>query len=81
MSAVTSVQDLVLATLRSPHPEWELRGAVRAMLATGYEREKLIHELNSLRRDLAAQGREREEDALFDVLDALAGWSVPSLGE
>ena len=81
MRAGAVVEDVVMASLRSPQPEWELRGAVRAMLATGHDRDALIRELNRLRRELGAQGREREEGALFDVLDALAGWSRPAPGE
>ena len=78
MSAMRSIEELAIASLRSPQPEWELQGAVRAFLATGHDRETLIRELNRLRRELGARGREREEGAIFDVLDALSGWSRPA---
>ena len=78
-AAEASVDDAVMTALRSDQPGCELRRAVRALLATGGDRKTLVRELNLLRRVPATQGREREENALFDVLDALAGWSVPAL--
>lgn len=79
MIATTTLDELVAVTLQSPHPEWELRGIVRAVLSSGYDQEALIQDLNQSRRAFAANGQEREENALFDVLDALSGWSEPKL--
>ena len=79
MTAVAPIDDLVPTTLRAPHPEDELRGVVRALLAAGYDRDALIRDLNRWRLHYQAAGQEREESALFDVLDALAGWCAPGL--
>jgi len=73
------LDDLVAATLRAPQPECELRGMVRALLASGFDREALIRDLNRRRLQMEAARREQEGSALFDVLDALAGWCGPGL--
>ena len=73
MTAVAPIDDLVPATLSAPQPDGELRGMVPALLAAGYDREALIRDLNRWRLHYAATGQEREENLLFDVLDALAG--------
>lgn len=79
MTATTTIDDLVAAAFREPHPESELRGMVRALLATGYDRDRLVRDLNRCRLENENAGREPEASALFDLLDALAGWSAPEL--
>lgn len=79
MTAVVSIDDLVPLTLQAPQPDGELRGMVRTLLAAGYDRDALVRDLNRWRRHYQAAGLEREENALYDVLDALAGWCAPGL--
>lgn len=79
MAVAVAIDELVEAALRSPRPEGELRGTVRALLASGYQREPLVRELNRVRIELEEGGREAEGDLLFDLLDALAGWCAPEV--
>lgn len=73
----TAIDDLVAASLRATQPAAELRGALRGLLAAGYDRSRLADDLSRLRRDFATAGRERDEEILFDALDGIAGWCAP----
>lgn len=79
MTAVAPIDSLIPTTLQAPHPDGALRGVVRALLAAGYDRDALLRDLNRRRLHYQAAGQEREEGALVDVLDALAGWCAPGL--
>jgi hypothetical protein len=79
VTAISSWDSSIASILEFPQPVSELRGFVRGMLAAGHDRDDLVRELNRIRLDLASRGQEREEDIVFNVLDALAGLCSPSL--
>jgi hypothetical protein len=51
---------------------------VKDLVAQGVERECILAELQSLVEDtLRREGRECDEDLVFDVMDRLTGWCSP----
>ncbi len=72
-----SIDDLVTTSLGAPQPAAEVRGALRGLLAAGYDRARLADDLSRLHRAFDDAGREREAEIIFDALDALAGWCAP----
>jgi hypothetical protein len=63
--------------LASTEPVARLREAVAKDLGAGTERDVVYRELDRLRLDLRASGREADEDAVMDVMDFLVGWCSP----
>jgi Asp-tRNA(Asn)/Glu-tRNA(Gln) amidotransferase A subunit family amidase len=65
--------------LASEKPLERLRRAVARELEVGVPRERLIAQLEDLRADLRASGREDDEDVVLEVMDFLTGWSSPHM--
>jgi hypothetical protein len=65
------------AALASENALESLRETVRRELESGVTRERLIDQLEDLRADLRASGREDDEDVVLEVMDLLTGWSSP----
>lgn len=64
--------------LASADPFASLRGAVaRDLQVRPARRETVYGELDALRLTLRSAGREREEDAVMDVMDCLTGYCSP----
>jgi len=67
------------AALASEKPLEELRRSVAGELGAGVPRAQLIAQLEDLRADLRASGREDDEDVVLEVMDFLTGWSSPHM--
>lgn len=65
------------AALASEKPLERLRRTVERELEAGVPRERVIAQLEDLRADLRASGREHDEDVVLEVMDFLTGWSSP----
>jgi hypothetical protein len=74
---VVTVEELILDALRSPSPDWALRGVTKTLLAQGHDRDRLVDELLRLQTRFQETGQEREEDVLIGVMDTLTGWCAP----
>ena len=59
-------------------PIAELRGVIRASLAHGYDRQRLIDELSDYLSQLGAAKREADWEVVYDVLSFFEGWCHPS---
>ena len=66
--------------LRSPDPARALRAGVLELAAEGCQKPDLYTRLEKflLDRRLRADHCESDEDAVLDVMDALAGWCHPA---
>ncbi len=67
--------ELLEATLCSPQAVWELRGAMRALLAEGHPREALVDDLTRFVMKLWDEDREQEVEVVNDVLADLTGYT------
>jgi len=67
------------AALASEKPLERLRRTVERELEAGVQRERLIAQLEDLRADLRASGRENDEDVVLEVMDFLTDWSSPHM--
>jgi hypothetical protein len=67
------------AALASEQPLERLRRTVARELESGVPRERLVAQLEDLRADLQANGREDDEDVVLEVMDFLTGWSSPHM--
>lgn len=56
-----------------------LRGLVEAFKFEGKTQRAIYDLFMSFMLSLRAQGREREEDLVFDALDFIAGWCSPEV--
>lgn len=73
-----TVQSTYIDALQADRPTDALYQHVRDLLNNGYSREQAIQDLENLYIYLQADGPEAQQEAVADVLDALAGWSSPS---
>ncbi len=72
-----TTHDLFSEALESVEPVWELRGVVRGLLADGHDREALLSDLEAMRGELQASGRDKAEESVLDVMDFIVGWTSP----
>lgn len=69
------------SALRSPEPARALRSVVLELADEGGEKSEIYARLEKLlvdRRRCREDHSESEEDAVLDVMDALAGWCHPT---
>jgi hypothetical protein len=67
------------ATLHSSQPPEELRSLVLRLHAEGFDQAAILERFENVRRQLREAGREKEEDAILDVMDLITGWCSPSM--
>jgi hypothetical protein len=72
-----SVTDEFNAALASGDGLSGVRAAAQRELQSGTPRERVISELEALRSDLRAVGREADDDVVLEVLDFVTGWCSP----
>jgi hypothetical protein len=66
--------------LRSPEPLWELRGALRLLIAQGHDRQALLAHLEAFRATLwDAERSDQEVDVIDDAIAHLIGYCSPHL--
>jgi hypothetical protein len=65
--------------LHSAHPVEQLSTHVQEELARGYDRKRLISELEELFVMARNEGNEEDQDTLTDVLDCLTRQCAPGL--
>ena len=68
----------VLAALER-HDVGTLQSEAKALLAEGIPRETVVKACEACVLRVRAQGREKDEEMLLDVLDQLVGWCAPSV--
>jgi hypothetical protein len=59
-------------------PVGRLCDAVVMDLEHGADREELLATLDAHRRDYKAAGRDREQDAVTEIMERLVGWCAPA---
>jgi hypothetical protein len=67
------------AALASEEPREGLRQAVAHELEGGTSRENVLAQLEQLRADLRARGREDDEDVVLEVMDFVTGFCSPHM--
>jgi hypothetical protein len=68
----------VAAALSTEQPVASLRDAVvRELHERGADRGELLAVLEDYRREYRDSGREREQDAVTEIMERLAGWCGP----
>jgi hypothetical protein len=72
-----AVPSELYAALGSEKPLERLRRTVERELEAGVPRARLIAQLEDLRADLRASGREDDEDVVLEVMGFLTDWSSP----
>jgi hypothetical protein len=72
-----SITDEFNAALASGDGLTGLRAAAERELQSGTPRERVIAQLEALRTDLRAVGREAEDDVVLEVLDFVTGLCSP----
>jgi hypothetical protein len=72
-----SITDEFNAALASGEGLNGLRAAAEHELQSRTPRERVISQLEALRRDLRAVGREADDDVVLEVLDFVTGWCSP----
>ena len=65
------------ATVEAPRLVPELRAFARELLDSGYPRETLVEDFESVRAEMRRRDDEEREDAVMDVMDFLVGWCSP----
>jgi hypothetical protein len=65
--------------LGSAEPVSELRALAARLIAQGREREAVLQLFEAARGRLRKADREKDEDAVLDVMDFLVGWCSPHM--
>ena len=63
--------------LRSSEPVARLRTLVRQWMDQGKDKAAILGLFEDVRKELTQAGRERDEDAVLDVMDFVTGWCSP----
>lgn len=70
--------ELLVQMLDAPEPPWELRGAMRLLLAQGHDRSALVARLAEFKETLRRAGRSDQEfDAVDDTIAHPIGYRSP----
>jgi hypothetical protein len=72
-----SITDEFNAALASGDGLTGLRSAAARELQAGIPRERVVAQLEALRTDLRAAGRDADDDVVLEVLDFVTGWCSP----
>jgi hypothetical protein len=72
-------EEMVENAFHSPDPVSELRSVALHLFSQGNEKATVLEKFEKVRQQLRLQGREREEDAVMDVMDYLVGWCSPAM--
>lgn len=56
-----------------------LRAAAERELQGGVPRERVVAQLEALRTELRAAGRDADDDVVLEVLDFVTGWCSPQV--
>jgi hypothetical protein len=72
-----SITDEFNAALASGDGLTGLRSAAERELQAGSPRERVVAQLEALRTDLRAAGRDADDDVVLEVLDFVTGWCSP----
>src|SRR4051812_33352867 len=73
------LDDCFESALQSPEPVSRLRSLAREMLSRGLDQALILERFEAARRGLREADRERDEEAVMDVMDCLVGWCSPQL--
>ena len=63
--------------LKSKNPEKSLTDLVKMLLLQGVKHEDIDEAVTHFHIQLMSQGREKEDDMILDLGDALTGWCHP----
>jgi hypothetical protein len=74
-----TAEELVEEALASSRPVPELRSVVLRLNSQGLTKDLILDRLEQTRTKLRAAGREKDEEALMDVMDFLTGWCSPHM--
>jgi hypothetical protein len=74
-----SPEELLEESLKSAKPVLELRSVVLRLNSQGMTKGAILERLERTRKKLRTAGREKEEEAVMDVMDFLAGWCSPHM--
>jgi hypothetical protein len=72
-------EELLKEALASPKPALELRSLVLRLNDQGMTKDVILDQLERVRKKFRAAGREKDEDAVMDVMDFLEGWCSPHM--
>jgi hypothetical protein len=61
----------------SQKPLEDIHRILESLLQAGYEKARMIADLEEYRMGLQSEGKQREEDLVLDGLDFLTGWVGP----
>jgi hypothetical protein len=73
------IDESIEKALHAPDPVKELRSLVEGLLAQGQSEETVLATLERARSQLRVDGREKDEDAVMDVMDFVVGWCSPRM--
>src|SRR5438046_1643828 len=74
-----TTEKLLDEALGSSDPVRELRSVVMRLSTQGHTKDQILERLERSRQELRRAGREKEEDAVMDVMDFLHGWCSPHM--
>lgn len=74
-----TTDEILDQALASSDPVRELRSIIMHLNAEGLAKDDILAHLERRRRELRAAGRDREEDAVMDVMDFVNGWCSPHM--
>ncbi len=65
--------------LRSPEPAHRLRLLAKELFSRGVPSKEVLALFDDARQALREAGRDREEDAVMDIMDSIVGWCSPHM--
>ncbi len=71
--------DYLEQALAAAQPVDELRALAQHLLNEGYDRSRVLELFENARQKLRSANREKDEDAVMDVMDFLVGWCSPHM--
>jgi len=74
-----AIDRVMQEALQSPDPVGALRALAERLLAEGEPPPSVLATFEQARQTLRAENRERDEDAVMDVMDFLVGWCSPHM--
>jgi hypothetical protein len=73
------IKEQLRKALACEQPLQILTELVRNLLAQSWERDRILTECESLRKELRQEGKEDEEDIVLELMDFLTGYCSPHM--